>query len=60
VRAASTPIVLDDTPLAPTSFAPPAGATSLLDGASDLGRSLSQPVASTSAVSKSQLGYFGG
>jgi peptidase E len=34
------------------------GATSLPDGAADLGRSLSQPVASTSAVSKSQLRYF--
>jgi hypothetical protein len=48
---------------APTSSAPPAmpgvkGAASILDGAAALGRSLSQPVAATSAVSKSQLGYF--
>ena len=46
-----------------TSLAPPAlpgvkGATSLPAGAAALGRSLSHPVASTSAVSKSQLGYF--
>ena len=34
------------------------GATSLPDGMADLGRSLSQLVPSTSAVSKSQLGYF--
>ena len=34
------------------------GAASILDGAVALGRSLSQPVASTSAVSSSQLGYF--
>jgi hypothetical protein len=54
-RAAPTP--------AQASLAPPAlpgakGATSIPDGALALGRSLSQPVASTSAVSKSQLGYF--
>jgi hypothetical protein len=34
------------------------GATSLSEGAADLGRSLSQPVSSNSPVSKSQLGYF--
>jgi hypothetical protein len=50
-------------PLAPTSPAPPAlpgvkGAASIPDGAVALGRSLNQPVASTPAVSKSQLGYF--
>ena len=57
------PTVLDDTLPGLTSPAPPAlpgvkGATSLPDGAAALGRSLSQPVASTSAVSKSQLWYF--
>jgi hypothetical protein len=61
--SAAPPTVLDDALLAPMSPAPSAllgvnGATSLLDGAVDLGRSLSQPVASTSVVSKSQLGYF--
>jgi hypothetical protein len=50
-------------PPAPTSPALPTllgakGAASIPDGVAALGRSLSQPVASTPAVSKSQLGYF--
>ena len=47
-------------PTSPTPYASPGvkGAASIPDGAAALGRSLSQPVASTSAVSSSQLGYF--
>jgi hypothetical protein len=68
------PMVLDDIISTPASDlirwdslglcpAPPTlpvvkGATFLFDGAADLGRSLSQLGASTSSVSKSQLGHF--
>ena len=58
MRAAPPPAL---TP-ALTNPAPPLpgvkGVASIPDGAATLGRSLSQPVAFTSAVSSSQLGYF--
>jgi hypothetical protein len=70
----AAPTVLDDVLPAPASdlirrgflgscSVPPTlpvvkGATSLSEGAADLGRSLSQPVSSKSSISKSQLGYF--
>ena len=73
LRVAPPPTVLDDVLLAPTSAlihrgflgscpVPPTlsavkGSVSLSDGAADLARSLSQPVSSTSSISKSQLGY---
>jgi hypothetical protein len=62
-RVTPPPTVLDDVITTPASPAPPTmpmvkGATSLSDGAADLGRSISQSGASTSSVSKSQVGYF--
>jgi hypothetical protein len=54
-RAAPTPAQASP---APPTLPGAKGATSIPNGAAALGRSLSQLVASTSAVSKSQLGYF--
>jgi hypothetical protein len=58
LRAAPPPTDAAQTSLAPPTVPGVKGATSLPNGAAALGRSLSHPIASSSAVSKFELGYF--